>query len=403
MAITFNNQEAKMEKKATVYDNFTYDTESNNGCLNKFIELSKAIENVSKDVSEIGGKYNVLQSKYGKFTDFNEKMNANKTSLLASVDSIKKAYDQIITNLDNQVAYFSKNDASFMGDLESINSMMSTGGTGSTGGGGSAGGSSAGGGGSTGGGGSFSGGETTLSGGSNPNGGEYNTIPSNNHSSGGGAGMSSENPNSNTYSTSYGEMSNNSQNGGQYEDISSRFADMGGVGAEANGSNRNANAIVGDVVINPGDAQTGTSYLKPDTDPIGKYMNGEGFNGFAGVPFSEIHKTKFITDENGNQLPVGGIIKPEMTYINPDSTNGAIVDNAIGGVTGPNTVILNDIVNNRTSTMPTGIVGGTVESKATLAEGVSLNDIVGGASASAGRAEFASGNRITGDAYIDIR
>jgi hypothetical protein len=323
-------------------------------------------------------------------------MNANKTSLLASVDSIKKAYDQIITNLDNQVAYFSKNDASFMGDLESINSMMSTGGTSSTGGGGSAGGGSAGGG-------SFSGGETTPSGGSNPNGGEYNTIPSNNPSSGGGAGMSSENPNSNAYSTSYGEMSNNSQNGGQYEDISSRFADMGGVGAEANGSNRNANAIVGDVVINPGDAQTGTSYLKPDTDPIGKYMNGEGFNGFAGVPFSEIHKTKFITDENGNQLPVGGIIKPEMTYINPDSTNGTIVDNAIGGVTGPNTVILNDIVNNRTSTMPTGIVGGTVESKATLAEGVSLNDIVGGASASAGRAEISSGNRITGDAYIDIR
>ena len=153
-----DNKKTKQEKKATVYENFTYDTESNGGCLDKFINLSKIIETVANDVHDLGTKYGTLQSKYGQFTDFNEKMNTNTNSLTSSIDAIRTAFDQIIKNLDSQVAYFSKQDASFMGDLDSINKMLTTGGQAATGGGGtSGGGGSAGGGGTSGGGGAPSG------------------------------------------------------------------------------------------------------------------------------------------------------------------------------------------------------------------------------------------------------
>ena len=198
MSITYNSQEAKQEKKATVYENFTYDTESNGGCLDKFINLSKIIETVANDVHDLGTKYGTLQSKYGQFTDFNEKMNTNTNSLTSSIDAIRTAFDQIIKNLDSQVAYFSKQDASFMGDLDSINKMLTTGGQAATGGGGtSGGGGSAGGGGTSGGGGAPTGGSGTS-----PNGASYNNPSEQNPGNGSGSA-----PIGNTgrdYSSDYG-------------------------------------------------------------------------------------------------------------------------------------------------------------------------------------------------------
>ena len=125
MAITYNSQEAKLEKKPTTYQGFTYDTETDGGCLNKFEEVSKLILEVSNDVEELGNKYTSLQAKYDKFTDFNDKMNSNKNSLRNSVDNIKKCFDNIIQNLNKQVTALQETDASLMTDLESIAKLIS--------------------------------------------------------------------------------------------------------------------------------------------------------------------------------------------------------------------------------------------------------------------------------------
>jgi hypothetical protein len=125
MSITYNSQEAKLEKKPTTYQGFTYDTETNGGCVNKFEEVSKLILDVSNDVEELGNKYTSLQAKYDKFTDFNDKMNSNKNSLRNSVDNIKKGFDSIIQNLNKQVTALQANDASLMTDLESIAKLIS--------------------------------------------------------------------------------------------------------------------------------------------------------------------------------------------------------------------------------------------------------------------------------------
>ncbi|MCR5483934.1 MAG: hypothetical protein K6E99_05975 [Bacilli bacterium] len=125
MAITYNSQEAKLEKKPTTYQGFTYDTETDSGCINKFEEVSKLILDVSNDVEELGNKYTSLQAKYDNFTDFNDKMNSNKNSLRNSVDNIKKGFDSITQNLNKQVTALQANDASLMTDLESIAKLIS--------------------------------------------------------------------------------------------------------------------------------------------------------------------------------------------------------------------------------------------------------------------------------------
>ena len=127
MSISYNSNEAKQEKNPQVFQGFTYDTETNGGCINKFEELSKQILAVSNDVEELGNQYTVLQGKYNMFTDFNEQMNSNKTSLRNSIDSIKKGYDEITKNLQTQVTALQANDASLMSDLEGINTLISNG------------------------------------------------------------------------------------------------------------------------------------------------------------------------------------------------------------------------------------------------------------------------------------
>ena len=126
MAITFNSQEAKAEKKPQVYQGFTYDTETNGGCLDKFTTANSLILDVSNDIEALGEKYNTLQAKYDKFTDFNEQMNTNKNSLRNSVDLIKKGFEEITNNLNSQVTALQSQDASLMTDLEAINKLLTT-------------------------------------------------------------------------------------------------------------------------------------------------------------------------------------------------------------------------------------------------------------------------------------
>ncbi len=397
MAITFNTQEAKLEKKATTYQNFTYDTESNGGCLSKFVELSKIIETVAQDVIELGNKYDALLSKYEKFTDFGTRINSNKTSLLTSINDVRKAYDNIIKNLDDQVEYFCKNDTSFINDLESINKMISNNGNGSTGGGST-----------SGGGGSYGGGALTSGGGSTGNTGiptgstaNYESItPAGNPNAG-----AYVNPSGGSYSSNYSD--NASQNNGNYKDVqeevSANYTDFGG-GSNLFSNDETGKLIKDDVI--PIEMPTGTNFPSPVIDPE-KFRKGDtGFNGFAGVSPDQAFKDNVtVTPTNDfsiNDLPVGGMKIPEITTINPDGLSGEITSNIVGGTVEANpglkAVSLNDIIEGRS------IVGGTagdpITSHAELT-GVSLNDII--KDANSNTAVRLTGDRVTGDAYIDIK
>ena len=125
MAITYNSQEAKAEKKPQVYQGFTYDTETDGGCIDKFTTANSLIMDVSNDIEALGEKYNALQAKYDKFTDFNEQMNSNKRSLRTSVDNIRKGFEEITNNLNSQVAALQKQDAGLITDLEAIDKLIS--------------------------------------------------------------------------------------------------------------------------------------------------------------------------------------------------------------------------------------------------------------------------------------
>ena len=125
MAITLNSSEASKEKTARVYQKFTYDNESDGGCINKLISANKIINDISVDIEELGNKYNELQKKYDKFTDFDTRMNSNKTSLRNSIDNIRKKFEEITDCMSKHIEYFQKKDVSFINDLDAINKLIS--------------------------------------------------------------------------------------------------------------------------------------------------------------------------------------------------------------------------------------------------------------------------------------
>ena len=122
--VTWNDSEASLTKEAKTYNDFTYDTETDSGILNKVDELDKIIGNISDDVDNIGTKYSELQTLYDKFTDFNDKMDSNKTKLSQNVSSIKNDYSKLLKSINEQVEELQKNDEELMTDLENINDML---------------------------------------------------------------------------------------------------------------------------------------------------------------------------------------------------------------------------------------------------------------------------------------
>ena len=126
MGVTYYNRDkANDEKKPNEYEKFTYETQENGGCLNKFIETSKLILTISNDIENIGNNYTILQGKYDKFTNFNDLMNSNKTSLRNSIDNIKSRFDEVLDMLSKQVSALRTNDEKLIDDLEGINQLIS--------------------------------------------------------------------------------------------------------------------------------------------------------------------------------------------------------------------------------------------------------------------------------------
>ncbi|MCR5224003.1 MAG: hypothetical protein K6C11_02535 [Bacilli bacterium] len=124
MAVFFNESIAKRQKEANVFNDFAYDTTTDDGCLNKFNEISDLIANILGNVDTISSKYGELQKMYNKYTDYNEVMNTNKTNLKTSLNEIAYAYKNLLGNLAQQVKSLQANDSELMRDLGAIDKLL---------------------------------------------------------------------------------------------------------------------------------------------------------------------------------------------------------------------------------------------------------------------------------------
>ena len=122
--VTWNSSEANTPKTATTFNDFTYDTTTDGGCLTKLDEVNKLINAICTDVQDIGQKYTMLQALYNTFTGYNDLMNANTASLCNSFNEIQQGYQMIMNEMNNQIGALQQNDATLMTDLEAINQQL---------------------------------------------------------------------------------------------------------------------------------------------------------------------------------------------------------------------------------------------------------------------------------------
>ena len=122
--VTWNSGEANTPKTATTYNDFTYDTTTDGGCLTKLDEVNKLINAICTDVQDIGQKYQMLQALYNTFTGYNDLMNANTASLCTSFNEIQQGYQMIMNEMNTQIGALQQNDETLMTDLEAINEQI---------------------------------------------------------------------------------------------------------------------------------------------------------------------------------------------------------------------------------------------------------------------------------------
>jgi len=122
--VTYNSQEAKNEKKPTVYQSFTYDNETNGGILSKINEVNSIISDIETSIGDISSCYSKLQAYYDQFTDYNELMNSNKQKLVSSANNIKTYYVKLLKQMQGNIAELQSRDASLISDLTGINRLL---------------------------------------------------------------------------------------------------------------------------------------------------------------------------------------------------------------------------------------------------------------------------------------
>jgi len=125
--VTWNTQEANLQKQPQVYNEFIYDTVTNGGCLAKFDEVAQLIIQINNDVADITQKYVQLQGMYNSFTDYNAVMYDNATKLSGNFAEIQQAYQLIINEMNTQIATMQQTDSTLMTDLNAIQQGLGNG------------------------------------------------------------------------------------------------------------------------------------------------------------------------------------------------------------------------------------------------------------------------------------
>ena len=124
---SYNQSEATAEKEPKVFNEFTYDNDSNGGVLNKFEEIKSKIQEIKGIIQDLGGNYNDLVNKYEAFTNYADTMKGIVTAMNANADAIQTNYKGVVDTAKQAVEEHMKVDSSLMTDLDELNRLLGTG------------------------------------------------------------------------------------------------------------------------------------------------------------------------------------------------------------------------------------------------------------------------------------
>jgi methyl-accepting chemotaxis protein len=124
---SYNQAEATAEKEPKVFQEFTYDNDSNGGVLNKFEEINSKIQEIKGIIQDLGGNYNDLVNKYEAFTNYADTMKGIVNSMNQNADAIQTNYKGVVDTAKQAVEEHMKVDSSLMTDLDELNRLLGTG------------------------------------------------------------------------------------------------------------------------------------------------------------------------------------------------------------------------------------------------------------------------------------
>lgn len=124
---SYNQAEATAEKEPKVFQEFTYDNDSNGGVLNKFEEIKSKIQEIKGIIQQLGLDYDKLVEKYEAFTNYAETMKGIVNAMNQNADAIQSNYKGVVDTAKQAVEEHMKVDSSLMTDLDELNRLLGTG------------------------------------------------------------------------------------------------------------------------------------------------------------------------------------------------------------------------------------------------------------------------------------
>lgn len=121
----YDDNEARMEKEPNVFQEFCYDNQSDEGVLSIFNQMINKLDTLKNDIADLNQKYVQLEGKYEQFTNFNEEMETIIKRMENSSDVMNTRIQNIIKDATAIVEEKMQTDATFMGDVEQLNNMLS--------------------------------------------------------------------------------------------------------------------------------------------------------------------------------------------------------------------------------------------------------------------------------------
>ncbi len=118
--MTWDSKEANTIKEPKVFKNFTYDTDTDGGCLEKFDDIINIMKDIEDDINNICELYKQLEDSYDMFTDYNDKMEKNVSNLNESLRRARMVFKNMLSDMQERVRELQKTDTTLIDDLESI-------------------------------------------------------------------------------------------------------------------------------------------------------------------------------------------------------------------------------------------------------------------------------------------
>ena len=122
--VTWNAYEASLIKEPTIFKDFVYDTQTDEGILNKISDVKSIMDNIEEDINSILEEYDKLQNMYNEFTNYDEKMKINIQKLNESLKQTRLFYRNLLESIKEQVNKLRTNDEELNEDLTNLYNMI---------------------------------------------------------------------------------------------------------------------------------------------------------------------------------------------------------------------------------------------------------------------------------------